>query len=122
MYTRLVCDIFKSKMCLGDDTEQYHSALASCEETAGKSWPYPRWHVVSGRRAATRVHVCEVRGYGVAYSAGPGEALANRRYGIKGGVSAGGSRTTRVGSVEERRLRPLPSSSPLLGSAGSPLS
>ena len=22
-------------MCLGDDTEQYHSALASCEEIAG---------------------------------------------------------------------------------------
>ncbi len=35
MYTRLVCDIVKSKMCLGDDTEQYHSALASCKETTG---------------------------------------------------------------------------------------
>jgi len=44
----------------------------------------------------------------VANSAGPGEALANRRYGIKGGVSVGGSRTG-VGSVEERRPRPFPS-------------
>ena len=35
MYTRLVFDIVKSNMCLGDDTEQYHSALASCEEAAG---------------------------------------------------------------------------------------
>src|SRR5215212_8848745 len=50
----------------------------------------------------------EVWGYGVANSAGPGEALANRRYGIKGGVSVGGSRTG-VGSVEERRPRPFPS-------------
>jgi len=56
----------------------------------------------------------EVRGDDVAKSAGPGEALANRRYGIKGGVSAGGSQTSRVGSIEERRLR--------LGSAGSPVS
>src|SRR5215203_1824199 len=63
----------------------------------------------------------EVRGYGVAYSAGPGEALANRRYGIKGGVSVGGSRTG-IGSVEERRPRPFPSSSSRLGSAGSPVS
>src|SRR5215203_3556904 len=64
----------------------------------------------------------EVRGDGVASSAGPGEALANRRYGIKGGVSAGGSRTTRVGGVEERRVGPFPSSSTRLGSAGSPVS
>jgi len=36
MYTRLISDIVKSKMCLGDDdTEQYHSALARCEEAAG---------------------------------------------------------------------------------------
>src|SRR5829696_2849482 len=63
----------------------------------------------------------EVRGYGVAYSAGQGEALANRRYGIKGGVSVGGSRTG-IGSVEERRPRPFPSSSSRLGSAGSPVS
>ena len=35
MYTRLVCGIVESKMCLGDDTEQYHGALASCKETAG---------------------------------------------------------------------------------------
>src|SRR5215208_2188016 len=90
-----------------------------------QSWPYPRWHVVSGRRTATRLHMREVRGDGVAYSAGPGEALANRRYGIKGGVSVGGSRTTGVGSVEERRPRPFPSSSSRLsrlGSAGSPVS
>src|SRR5829696_7200809 len=87
-----------------------------------ESWPYPGRCVVSGRRTATRVHMREVRGYGVANSAGPGEALANRRYGIKGGVSAGGSWTTRVGSVEERRLRPLPSSKSRLGSAGSPVS
>src|SRR5215204_5971634 len=87
-------------MCRGADTEPYHSRC-----------------VVSGRRTATRVHMREVRGYGVANSAGPGEALANRRYGIKGGVSAGGSWTTRVGSVEERRLRPLPSSKSRLGSA-----
>src|SRR5215217_4974541 len=63
----------------------------------------------------------EVWGYGVANSAGPGEALANRRYGIKGGVSVGGSRTG-VGSVEERRPRPFPSSSSRLGSAGSRVS
>src|SRR5215216_4903417 len=64
----------------------------------------------------------EVQGDGVANSAGQGEAaLANRRYGIKGGVSVGGSRTG-VGSVEERRPRPFPSSSSRLGSAGSPFS
>src|SRR5829696_1502812 len=87
-----------------------------------ESWPYPGRHVVSGRRMATRLHMREVRGDGVANSAGPGEALANRRYGIKGGVSAGGSRTTRVGSVEERKLRPFPRSGPRLGSAGSSVS
>src|SRR5215203_3469915 len=63
----------------------------------------------------------EVRGDGVAYSTRQGEALANRRYGIKGGVSVGGSRTG-DGSVEERRPRPFPSSSSRLGSAGSPVS
>src|SRR5215218_907102 len=63
----------------------------------------------------------EVRGDGVANSAGPGEALANRRYGIKGGVSVGGSRTG-IGSVEERRPRPFPSSSKQLGNAGIPVS
>src|SRR5215216_7645344 len=64
----------------------------------------------------------EVQGDGVANSAGQGEAaLANRRYGIKGGVSVGGSRTG-VGSVEERRPRPFPSSSSRLGSAGSRVS
>src|SRR5215218_6251803 len=77
--------------------------------------------MVSGRRTATRLHMREVRGDGVANSAGPGEALANRRYGIKGGVSVGGSRTG-VGSVEERRPRPFPSSSSRLGSAGSRVS
>ena len=35
----------------------------------------------------------EVWGYGVDSSAGPGEALANRRYGARGGVSAVGSGT-----------------------------
>src|SRR5215208_1773111 len=87
-----------------------------------ESWPHPERRVVSGRRTATRVHMREVRGDDVAKSAGPGEALANRRYGIKGGVSAGGSQTTRVGSVEERRVGPFPSSSTRLGSAGSPVS
>src|SRR5215217_3934686 len=77
--------------------------------------------MVSGRRTATRLHMREVRGDGVANSAEPGEALANRRYGIKGGVSVGGS-PTGVGSVEERRPRPFPSSSSRLGSAGSPVS
>src|SRR5215217_295475 len=70
-----------------------------------QSWPYPGRCVVCGRRTATRVHVCEVRGDGVANSAGPAEALANRRYGIKGGVSAGGSRITGVGSVEKNSKR-----------------
>src|SRR5829696_9839444 len=87
-----------------------------------ESWSYPGRHVVSGRQTATRLHVCEVRGDGVGNSAGPGEALANRRYGARGGVSAVGSQTTRGGSVEERRLRPFPSSGPRLGSAGSPVS
>ena len=52
-----------------------------------QSWPYPRRRVVSGRRTATRLHMREVRCDGVAYSAGQGEALANRRDGIKRGVS-----------------------------------
>jgi hypothetical protein len=43
MYTRLVSDIVKSDMCLGDDTEQYHSALAKCEQTAGN-----HGHTLSG--------------------------------------------------------------------------
>src|SRR5215213_4703059 len=58
-----------------------------------ESWPHPRQRVVSGRRTATRLHVCEVRGDGVGNAAGPGEALANRRYGARGGVSAVGSGT-----------------------------
>src|SRR5215217_4444388 len=87
-----------------------------------ESWPHPERRVVSGRRTATRVHMREVRGDYVAKSAGPGEALANRRYGIKGGVSAGGSQTSRVGSIEERRLRLFPNSRSRLGSAGSTVS
>ena len=58
-----------------------------------ESWSYPGRHVVSGRRTATRVHMREVRSDGVGNSAVPGEALANRRYGARGGVSAVGSWT-----------------------------
>jgi len=70
-----------------------------------ESWSYPGRHVVSGRQTATRLHVCEVRGDGVANSAGPGEALANRRYGARGGVSAVERALGR--SRRKRRLRPF---------------
>ena len=58
-----------------------------------ESWPHHRRRVVSGRRTATRLHMREMRGDGVGNSAGPGEGLANRRYGARGGVSAVGSWT-----------------------------
>ena len=51
MYPRLVFDTVKSNMCPGDDTEQYQSALASCEESAenhghtlgGRWYPVDEW-------------------------------------------------------------------------------
>src|SRR5215211_3650947 len=91
-----------------------------------ESWSYPGRHVVSGRQTATRLHVCEVRGDGVGNSAGPGEALANRRYGARGGVSAVERALGR--SRRKRRLRPFLDSAiskswfPRMGFGGSLLS
>ena len=60
MYTRLVCDIVKSKMCLGDNTEQYHSALASCKETAGNLGHTlgGMWYPVDERLHASICELC----------------------------------------------------------------
>src|SRR5215208_3701346 len=91
-------------MCSIDDIEQYDSALARCEETAGNHGHTlgGTWYPVDKR---LRASMCEVRGDGVGNSAGPGEALANRRYGARGGVSAVERALGR--SRRKRRLRPF---------------